>query len=192
LYKTNIQEAKRKKERMFSIKKSSTLIVIISISLLGLFTINAFINTKPAVAPTRSDTSLNFFPNPFEKKSDVPIIDAVNTKNKNLIQQLISEGKLNDVDSNGNTAMHIIAKKGHYQYPPADIPKMLIDGGIDINKKNNEQRTALEISLLSGWQKISYLLLDANADRTVVTKEVVDRITCPDCKKLVREYKLIQ
>ena len=177
---------------MFSIKKSSALIAIISLSLLGLFTINAFINSKPTVASPRSDTSLNFFPNPFEKKSDIPIIDAVNTKNTNLIKILISEGKVNEVDSNGNTAMHVIAKKGHYSYPPADIPKILIDGGIDINKKNNEQRTALEISLLSGWQKISYLLLDANADRSVVTKEVVDRVTCPDCKRVIREYKLIQ
>ena len=177
--------------RMFSIKKSSTLIILVSLSLLGLFTINAFISNSNKPAP-RTDTSVDLFPNPFQQKSGVPIIDAVIMKNNNLIKELISKGKVNEVDSNGNTAMHIIARKGHYLFPPSEIPKMLIDGGIEINKKNNEQRTALEISLLSGWQKISYLLLDANADRSVVTKEVVDRITCPDCKRVVKEYKLIQ
>jgi len=180
---------------MYFFKKSSSiyLILIISLSIIGLFTINALIsNNKHSVSIRSDDTSLKFFTNPFEKKSNIEIIDAVNSKNNNLIKEIISKGKVNDVDINGNNAMHIIAKKGHYQFPPSDIPKTLIEGGIDINAKNNDKKTALEISLLSGWQKISMLLLDNNADRTVVTREVVDKITCPDCKRVVREYKLIQ
>lgn len=94
------------------------------------------------------------------------------------------------VDVDGNNAMHIIAKKGHYQFPPSEIPKTLIDGGLNINAKNKDNKTSLEISLLSGWQKISMLLLDNNADRSVVTKDVVSRLTCPDCKRVVKEYEL--
>ena len=127
--------------------------------------------------------------NPFEKKSGIPIIDAINDGNKDLINEIIAKGKdyVNEKDSNGNNAMHIIAKKGHYRFPPNEIPTTLIKGGIDINAKNAQQKTALEISLLSGWQKISMLLLDNNADRTVVTNEVVSKITCPDCKRVVKE-----
>jgi hypothetical protein len=29
--------------------------------------------------------------------------------------------------------MHVIAKRGHYEFPPADLPAFLIDAGIDIN-----------------------------------------------------------
>lgn len=39
---------------------------------------------------------------------------------------------------------------GHYQFPPQGIPKLLIDSGIDINAKNNDGQSPLEISLLSG------------------------------------------
>lgn len=86
--------------------------------------------------------------------------------------------------------MHIIATKGHYFFPPQDIPLALIKAGIDINAKNDEGRTPLEISLLKGWQRIAMLLLDSGADRTVVTNEVKSKITCPDCKKVVRDYDL--
>ena len=86
--------------------------------------------------------------------------------------------------------MHWIAEKGHYQYPPSGIPKLLVDSGLDLNARNPAGSTALEISLLKGWQKIAMLLLDSGADRTVVTESVKSRLTCPDCKKVVRDYRL--
>ena len=171
--------------------RSSTLLVILGVSLVGLLSINAFINNKQSNVIRKTDTSVDLFNNPFEKKSGIAIIDAVNAKDDNLIKQIISRGLINEKDSNGNNALHIIAKKGHYIFPPTEIPSTLIAGGININEKNNDNKTALEISLLSGWQKISMLLLDNNADRSVVTKDVVNKITCPDCKRVVKEYKLI-
>jgi ankyrin repeat protein len=174
---------------MFSIRRNVKLIALVGLSLIVLG--YAFINKQSNVSVRKTDTSVDFFNNPFEAKSGVAIIDAVNAKDENLIKQIIAKGLVNEKDSNGNNAMHIIARKGHYIFPPNEIPKSLIVGGINIDEKNNENKSALEISLLSGWQKISMLLLDNNADRSVVTKEVVDRITCPDCKKVVKEYKLL-
>ena len=48
----------------------------------------------------------------------------------------------------------------------------------------------LNYSALSAPQKISMLLLDNGADKTVVTDTVKNKITCPDCKRVVREYSL--
>ena len=144
----------------------------------------------------RVKSNLKMWPfqsNQKEESSGIPIIDAVISKNIELIRSMDSSSDaINQVDpTTGNNALHIIAKKGHYQYPPQEIPKLLIEKGIDINRKNLNDKTALEISLLSGWQKISMLLLDNGADRSVVTQDVVSKITCPDCKRVVREYNLL-
>ena len=123
----------------------------------------------------------------------VPIIDAVILNDESKIRSHLTPAEVNQVDAKTkNTAMHIIAKLGHYKYPPAGVPSLLIDSGISIDAKNGDGQTALEISLLSGWQKIAYLLLDRGADRSVVTQSTVSRITCPDCKRVVREYNLAQ
>lgn len=149
--------------------------------------------------PRTSDSAQAMWP--FGKdntpSSGVPLIDAIRSRDESLIRSILSKNPkdVNAVDpSTGQNAMHIIASRnqGHYKFPPEGIPKYLIDSGININAKDNTGKTALEISLLSGWQKISYLLLDAGADRSVVTAQTVAAITCPDCKRVVREYKLAQ
>lgn len=136
--------------------------------------------------------------NPFAapEPSGSATIDAVLSKQPATLQANLARGgkdSANERDSDGNNAMHLIAKKGHYQYPPepeGSIPKMLIAAKIDINARNKDNRTALELSLLSGWQRIAYLLLESGADRSVVTQEVKSKITCPDCKRVVKEYQL--
>jgi ankyrin repeat protein len=158
---------------------------------------------KGRITDSSSETSKNTAQAlwPFGKDntpaSGVPLIDAVRSKDETAIRSILSQNPKNAdaVDpSTGQNALHIIASRnqGHYKYPPDGIPKLLISSGIDINAKDKSGKTALEISLLSGWQKISYLLLDAGADRGVVTQDTVSAITCPDCKRVVREYKLAQ
>ena len=133
---------------------------------------------------------------PFEfgkqTETGVPIIDAVLTRNIDTVRALLSRDAqaVNEKSANGSNAMHIIAKQGHYKFPPDGIPKLLIDSKINIDEKNNDGKSALEISLLSGWQKIAMLLLDNGADRSVVTNDVKQRITCPDCKRVVKQYNL--
>lgn len=132
---------------------------------------------------------------PFKSQPEetgVAIIDAVLSKNLDTVKANVARNpdSINDKTSDGANAMHLIAKLGHYKYPPDDIPKFLIDSKLNINEKNNEGKTALVISLLSGWQKISMLLLDNGADTSGVTNEVKQKITCPDCKRVVRQYNL--
>ena len=146
---------------------------------------------------TEAKANLKMWPfqsNQQDQPIGIPILNAVLSKNIEVIRGMNSKDidQINQVDpSTGNNALHIIAKKGHYQYPPHEIPKLLIEKGIDMNRKNLNNKTALEISLLSGWQKIAMLLLDSGADRSVVTQKIVSKITCPDCKRVVREYNLL-
>ena len=86
----------------------------------------------------------------------ITLIDAVKNRDEKKVKELISAKiSLTETDQAGNGALHIIAKEGHYKFPPSGIPKLLIDSGIDINAKNSNGATALEISLLSGWQKVT-------------------------------------
>jgi ankyrin repeat protein len=142
---------------------------------------------------TKKFTSENMWPfNTKPEETGVAFIDAVLSKNVDEIKATLSRkpSALNDTTSNGWNAMHYISKLGHYKYPPNDIPKLLVDSKININAQNSDGKTPLVISLLSGWQKIAMLLLDNGADRTCVTNEVKQKITCPDCKRVVREYNL--
>lgn len=178
-------------------------LLLVLVSVLGQQGAEAFLPSPAArraarsAARSKQDAPLRLW-NPFAaapEPSGSAVIDAVLAKQPATLKATLVRGKdaANEKDAAGNNAMHIIAKKGHYQFPPeaADsIPKLLIGAGIDLNAKNNENRTALEISLLSGWQRIAYLLLNSGADRTVVTQEVKSRITCPDCKRVVKEYSL--
>ena len=124
------------------------------------------------------------------------LVVAINNKNEKLIRAILESNPatvamaLKEVDATGNGALHMIAVQGHYKWPPSDIPTLLIDAGIDINSKNKFGQTALEISLLKGWQKIAILLLDRKADRSCITSNVKARVTCPDCHRVIRQYNL--
>ena len=91
-------------------------------------------------------------------ESTKSLLDAVRSFDMKRIEQLSKKPEwkisLTETDAEGNGPLHIIARVGHYKYPPAGIPKFLIESGININARNYSGVTALEISLLSGWQKV--------------------------------------
>jgi len=141
----------------------------------------------------------NLFSNPFAapEPTGSALIDAVLTRQAASVTAVLARGGKDAANereaSTGNNALHIIARQGHYKFPPEDatsIPRLLIDAGLDINARNKEGKTPLEISLLSGWQRIAYLLLEKGADRSVVNDGVKSKISCPDCKRVVKEYNL--
>lgn len=78
---------------------------------------------------------------------------------------------------------------GHYKYPPAEIPALLIQSGANLEAKDASGRTALQVALLSGWQNIAELLIKSNA-QTGAVPDIKASITCPDCKRIVATYNL--
>lgn len=153
-----------------------------------------------AVHHQRTSTRRQLFSFLFPKddvRTGIQIIDAVKSRNMDTIEAVVARAAgnrasvVNEKDpATGDNSMHYISRKGHYAFPPMKIPAYLIDSGIDINAINGENQTALEIALLSGWQKIAMLLLDRGADKSVVTADVKSRIRCPDCKRVVSTYNL--
>ncbi|EFJ42946.1 hypothetical protein VOLCADRAFT_107046 [Volvox carteri f. nagariensis] len=95
----------------------------------------------------------------------------------------------NERDAAGDTPLLCIARAGHYKYPPNEIPAALVKAGADMEAKDKSGLTALQVSLLSGWQNIAELLIKAGAS-TAGVAAVKNRLTCPDCKRLVAQYNL--
>ncbi|KAG2446897.1 hypothetical protein HYH02_008053 [Chlamydomonas schloesseri] len=89
----------------------------------------------------------------------------------------------------GDTPLLMIARAGHYKYPPAEIPAALVKAGADLEAKDKAGLTALQVSLLSGWQNIAELLIKSGAS-TAGVAAIKPRLTCPDCKRIVAQYNL--
>jgi ankyrin repeat protein len=96
---------------------------------------------------------------------------------------------LNERNANGDTALLFIAREGHYKYPPKDIPAALLTAGADMEAKDRSGLTALQVSLVAGWQNISELLIKSGAS-TAGVAAIKPRLTCPDCKRIVAQYNL--
>ena len=63
------------------------------------------------------------------------------------VQSAIRAGQdLNQRSSSNDTPMLHIAREGHYKYPPGEIPSLLIQSGADLEAKDNNDRTALQVS----------------------------------------------
>jgi ankyrin repeat protein len=45
----------------------------------------------------------------------------------------------------GDTPLLYIAREGHYKYPPAEIPALLIQSGANMEAKDSAGRTALQV-----------------------------------------------
>ncbi|KAL6747179.1 ankyrin repeat-containing domain protein, partial [Haematococcus lacustris] len=119
-----------------------------------------------------------------------PMWTAVKKLDLQGVKVAISQGlDLNERDANGDTPLLYIARAGHYKYPPREIPAALLEAGADKEARDKAGLTALQVSLLAGWQNISELLIKAGADTSGV-RSIVPRLTCPDCKRIVAEYKL--
>lgn len=100
-----------------------------------------------------------------------------------------SGADVNERDGNGDTPLLMIARAGHYKYPPSEIPAALVKAGADMEAKDKSGLTALQVSLLSGWQNIAELLIKSGASTEGVAY-IKSRLTCPDCKRLVAQYNL--
>jgi ankyrin repeat protein len=83
------------------------------------------------------------------------------------IAKLLIEGKarIDDVDGEGHTALHLAAQKGL-----VDVVSYLLDHGVNINERSHNRYgvTALQDAALEGQVETVRLLLDRGADPNVV------------------------
>lgn len=108
----------------------------------------------------------------------------------NGVTNTISKGgDVNERNAAGDTPLLYIARQGHYKFPPAQIPLALVKAGADLEAKDSSNLTALQVSLLSGWQNIAELLIKNGAD-TAGVASIKGRVTCPDCKRVIQQYQL--
>ncbi len=116
--------------------------------------------------------------------------ETVNKKDQSLVRSALNldPSLVNVTNHLGENALHICARKGHYLYFPDEIPKLLIDSHVDINAQTNSRETALEIAALGGWHRLVVVLLDAGADRAVLTPGVLLQVRCKDVKRVLKEY----
>uniref|UniRef100_A0A0G4HAN4 Uncharacterized protein n=1 Tax=Chromera velia CCMP2878 TaxID=1169474 RepID=A0A0G4HAN4_9ALVE len=124
-----------------------------------------------------------------------PLWNAVNRLDGDEVRRLLSQRQvLIDTDERnpeGDTPLLYIARKGHYKYPPEEIPLALIDAGADMEARSrSDGLTALQISLKSGWQNIAEVLLQNGARSDPKQVEPIrDQITCPDCKTIAKRLE---
>jgi ankyrin repeat protein len=95
-----------------------------------------------------------------------PILNIASLLGENIIvKQLIRKGaKVNELDSEGNTALHRAASKGQN-----DTVKLLLDSGANINARNMQSETPLYFCAEAGYPKTVKLLLDAGADTSILS-----------------------
>jgi len=48
--------------------------------------------------------------------------------------------------------MLFIAREGHYKYPPSEIPALLVSKGADLEAKDGNGRTALQVGGEGVWR----------------------------------------
>lgn len=106
------------------------------------------------------------------------------------VQAALGQGAdINERNAEGDTPLLYIARQGHYKYPPADIPTALVKAGADLEAQDSKGLTALQVSLLAGWQNIAELLIKSKAQTSGVAA-IKGRVTCPDCKRVIANYAL--
>lgn len=75
-------------------------------------------------------------------------------------------GSINDVDANGNTALHIVVKEREEDDPNLEeCARILVENGIDVNKTDGKMHTAILWAAKSGYKGVVRILLQqANID----------------------------
>jgi ankyrin repeat protein len=81
-------------------------------------------------------------------RGNTPLINSITKSFTSCTKLLINHGADTNITNNlGETALHILAKSFNYKFKKYSIiADLLINSNIDLNKKNNENKDALDIN----------------------------------------------
>lgn len=110
-----------------------------------------------------------------KREVELKLAKAINDNKSDLVQKLLNEQKVNpNAESNKpNESMLMLAVKLN----KATIAEMLLKAGADVNKKNSQGMTALNIAAVHGRTDIVKILLNNGADVTIADNRKVYPLT---------------
>ena len=112
------------------------------------------------------------------KYGRTPLYEAVNSLNTELIKYLIKKkANLKTEDMYGNGLLHVLTKSSHQLKERKKILKLLLDKGLNINKKNRYHNTPLIMAIDNKNEDIALFLIKEGADYGVHYKKRVPLLT---------------
>lgn len=104
----------------------------------------------------------------YDQALDKELIQAAMNNNFSEVEYLVSRGaNLNAVDSNGNTALHLMASYGWF-----DMANLLVTKGANLNSVDSKGNTALHLIAYYGLRlDIAKLLIENGADLNILNNE---------------------
>ncbi|XP_046550205.1 26S proteasome non-ATPase regulatory subunit 10-like, partial [Haliotis rubra] len=101
----------------------------------------------------------------FKNVQTSPLIQAVRTGNRDVIEFLVSTGSnVSQVDQFGNTALHWACTGRHV----AMVKYLVSQGSVDVNSRNRDGRTALMGAALKGNRNVFEFLVNMGANESHV------------------------
>ncbi|MFH2001228.1 MAG: ankyrin repeat domain-containing protein [Planctomycetota bacterium] len=97
-----------------------------------------------------------------DSKGNTPLIMAIARSNEGIVEYLLSQGCALDKTEGflGRTALHASAIKGLTL-----VTEMLIQKGADIDKKDKNNKTAMDYAVYYGFKELAQLLAENGADK---------------------------
>jgi len=123
--------------------------------------------------------------------SSLPIHKAANTENSDDLATALKNGDKPDaLDEHGQAPLHIIATKSFRNEATFPIILQLVEAKADLNLKNAQGLTPLQVAANSGWQDTIAFLLQHGA---TLNKEMINdkamHVSCGDCKRVLKEFE---
>ncbi|EQC26790.1 serine/threonine protein kinase [Saprolegnia diclina VS20] len=112
------------------------------------------------IALVQAQLDNGFDPNSTAERNSPPLALAVDRGSEDIADLLLDHGAVVDKRYNGDTALHMAARKGHTK-----LVALLLDAGADVDALDKENYTALYYALTSCDESLLQLLSDAGANK---------------------------
>jgi ankyrin repeat protein len=125
---------------------------------------NSALYTSQALIDNGADITLK------DKNGQTPLMHAVREGNISLIKNIIVlPQNLDAKDNNGWTAFHFLLEKKilSSDEKQAEIARLLINAGADINSQTNDKSSALHLAIERNYQFFTQVLINAKAESSL-------------------------